>query len=259
MTITAIIFDLDETLIEDSEATKRALVKAGTYAQNEWGVDARQLEQAAYQHARQLWKAAPTYAYCNNIGISASEGMWGYFAGDDPNLRALAQWVPVYQRQLWLSALAEQGIESRSNAEHLASIFREERRRYTTFPEVEALLQQLRPQYKLGMLTNGAPDLQREKVAQIQLEHYFDTIVVSGEVGVGKPEREVFQVVMDGLKVTSSEAVMVGDSLPRDMIGAQRCGMRGIWINRCGMHCSEEYASAVGIEVTTLENLSQFL
>ena len=56
------------------------------------------------------------------------------------------------------------------------------------FSDVEANLIKLREIYQLALVTNGAPDLQREKIQGSKLALYFDAILISGEVGIGKPD-----------------------------------------------------------------------
>ena len=101
-------------------------------------------------------------------------------------------------------------------------------------------------------MTNGAPDLQREKIAASGLESFFKAIAVSGEHGIGKPRPEIFHRLLSELGVSADEAVMVGNSLERDIAGARNAGIRSIWIRVPG---SEEHA-----EVTpdhTITSLSE--
>ncbi|EFH88469.1 HAD family hydrolase [Ktedonobacter racemifer] len=260
MPVQAIIFDLDETLIEDRQATQCALRKACLYAQARVQLDSARLRIDAYRHAKLLWAEAPTYAYCYAIGISASEGMWGRFEGEAPDLQALFQWAPVFQQLLWKRALAEQDIINDALAEALAACFREERRScYRVFSDVEAALSTLKQRYALALLTNGAPDLQREKIRASGLESYFDTIAVSGEVGIGKPEPEIFVHVLRELGVAPEQAVMVGDSLPRDIAGSYHSGMRGMWINRYDDACQEEYRPMIASQISVLDELEAVL
>ncbi len=59
----------------------------------------------------------------------------------------------------------------------------------------------------------------------------FGTIVVSLEVGFGKPDPRVFEIAVSRLGVAKDDAVMVGDSLVCDIGGARRAGLRAIWID----------------------------
>ena len=111
---------------------------------------------------------------------------------------------------------------------------------------------ELAPSYKLALLTNGAPDLQREKIAASGLESFFQAIAVSGEHGIGKPKPEIFHRLLAELGVTADEAVMVGNSLERDIAGARNAGIRSIWIRVPG---SEEQADVTPDH--TITNLAE--
>jgi putative hydrolase of the HAD superfamily len=156
--------------------------------------------------------------------------------------------------------LVEQSHDDHALAEQLAALFHQERRAsQSLFPETAALLQELRSNYKLGLLTNGAPDLQREKIERYHLAHYFDAIVVSGELGIGKPDPAVFTAVLNDLAVSPQTAVMVGDSLKRDILGASRSGLRAVWINRVGVTCDQQYTPLIHAQIANLRELYQVL
>ena len=235
MAIAAVLFDLDETLVEEESSVDAAFLAACAIARERHGIDPRALHRAVRERARQLWRGASTIGYCRAIGISSWEGLCGRFLGDDPNLEALREWTPTYRRQAWARALADHGVEDMAFAERLAEAFREERRsRHVLFPDTEPTLTDLRRTHRLALVTNGAPDLQREKIRGAKLAPYFDATVVSGEVGVGKPDPRVFTLALDQLSVPPETAVMVGDSLSRDVVGAQQVGLRAVWVNRSG-------------------------
>src|SRR5579875_1149734 len=259
MAVRAIIFDMDETLIADDEATYRALAQVGAYAHEQAGVDGELLARTAYAHAQRMWMRGPVFQYCEILGISASEGLWGHFESDNnSHLQVLHDWVPAYRREVWRYALEQQGIADSSLVERLSELFRARRIAcQRLFPESIAVLQALRRDYKLALLTNGAPDLQHEKINYFQLAPYFEVIVVSGEVGVGKPQPAIFQTVLKRLEVAPQDAIMVGDSLERDIVGASRSGMKGVWVNRHGQSCAPRYKAFVYAEIADLDELVQ--
>ena len=260
MSIQAIIFDLDETLITDDEATYQALAQVGTYAHEQVGVDGELLARTAYEHAQRMWVRGPVFQYCEMLGISASEGLWGRFESSNSYLQALHDWVPSYRREVWRQALEQQGVDDTGLVERLAELFRARRiASQRLFPETEVVLQALRHDYKLALLTNGAPDLQHEKVSYFQLASYFEAIVVSGEVGVGKPQPAIFQTVLKRLEVAPQDAIMVGDSLERDIEGAYQSGLKGIWVNRRGLPREPGYETSVYAEIASLDELGQAL
>ena len=234
MAITAILFDLDDTLVVDVAAVDAALRATCAHAQARYDLDPCSLARAVRERARARWQAAPTLAYCRAIGISSAEGLWARFTGDDdPQLQALRAWAPRYRWTAWAAALAAFGVRDNRLAERLAETFPAQRRaRHWAFPEVEATLGALQGRYRLALVTNGAPDLQREKLTGAGLAPYFTTVVVSGEVGVGKPDPRIFLRALADVAVDAADAIVVGDHRVRDIGGAQQAGLRGVWINR---------------------------
>jgi len=191
------------------------------------------------QIARALCAENPALDYCHAIGISAEECLWGEFVGSDPSLVALRRWALSFRRELFDAVLAAQGLAADDGS--LAVCFANRRRQHQPLmPGAEDTLARLAANFLLGLLTNGAPDLQREKVAASGLGHYFRAITVSGEHGIGKPCEEIFQILLRELGCEAAEAVMVGNSLSRDIEGARRAGLgKTVWLKVEG---SEEFA-----------------
>ncbi len=100
------------------------------------------------------------------------------------------------------------------------------------YPGSTELLENLRSSTSLGLVTNGLGDVQRSRIERLGLERYFDVIVISGEVGVSKPDPAIFELAFAGLGFPPSDTVvMVGDSLSSDMRGAANAGIAGCWYN----------------------------
>ena len=253
MAIRSILFDLDDTLVIEGASADTAFLATCEHAHEKHGIDPEALHQSVRYHARQLWCVSATISYCRAIGISSWEGLWARFLGSDPNLKRLCAWAPTYRRETWFRALTDHGVSDLSLAEQLSDIFLVERRaRHILFPDVEDSLTKFREIYQLALVTNGAPDLQREKIQGTNLARYFDAILISGEIGVGKPDCRIFRMALEVLAASPSETVMVGDSLTRDILGAQRAGLKGVWLNRSG----NDTASQVTPDVQ-IANLSQ--
>jgi putative hydrolase of the HAD superfamily len=103
------------------------------------------------------------------------------------------------------------------------------------FPGALETLRELRRRgLPLALLTNGDAPTQRGKIERFDLARHFDCIVVEGEFGVGKPDPRVFEHALSELGVGPESAWMVGDNLTWDVAGAQRVGMRGIWVDHRG-------------------------
>jgi len=226
----------------DEPVVEEALLATCELARERYGVDPQLLQRSVREHARQLWYESPTIDYCLAIGISSWEGLWGRFEGDGPDFAALRQWAPTYRHESWAQALAEHGVNDTALAESLAARFQEERgARLIAFPDARPALEDLRQTCRLALLTNGPPDLQRQKIDGADLARYFEVITVSGEEGVGKPDERIFALTLDRLAVPPQAAVMVGDSLRRDIAGAQGAGLKAIWVNRFGASNAEGY------------------
>jgi HAD superfamily hydrolase (TIGR01549 family) len=102
------------------------------------------------------------------------------------------------------------------------------------FEDALPTLQALKPSYRIGLITNGPAYEQREEIDVLQLEPWLDSIMIEGEVGIGKPHREIFEQALSELQVQPREAVFVGNSWTHDVVGASRVDMHAVWLNREG-------------------------
>jgi HAD superfamily hydrolase (TIGR01549 family) len=91
------------------------------------------------------------------------------------------------------------------------------------------LLLQLKSSFKLGIISNNYGNLTAMLASEGLLE-LFDTVVDSGVVGATKPAPKIFNAALDALAVAPANALMVGDSIPRDMQGAEAMGMPHAWL-----------------------------
>ncbi len=231
----ALVFDLDETLVIEEASVEAAYAETCAAVAEQCGVDKAALCATIRETCREFWHKAPAREYCISVGISSWEGLWANFEGDDDNLKILREWAPGYRSASWRNTLLKHGIDDAALSEQLAEGFRRNRRKYqTAYGDTHPMLAELGKKYKLGMLTNGAPDLQREKATSTDIARYFDVIVVSGEVGVGKPDRRVFEAVAGKLDVPFDRTWMIGDSLSADIKGGKGAGMTTVWLNRTG-------------------------
>ena len=233
MKVRAVIFDLDETLIEEETSNDASALAAAGIAVARHGIDRVALLAALRKRSRELFLTGPMIDYCRDIGISTREALWGSFTGDDSSLVQLRQWMPTYRLRSWTGALEELGIDDQTLAAELAEFFAIDRsRRHVVFAESEQVLRELKKKFRLALITNGAPDIQGTKIDGSNLASFFETIIISGDHGFGKPDRRIFQLALERLGVEAHEAVMIGDSLNRDIAGARDAGIRTIWINR---------------------------
>ena len=88
----------------------------------------------------------------------------------------------------------------------------------------------------VGIITNGAHDAhtdsQLSKVRHLGLSERIQSLTISGEIGVRKPNIEIFKVACERAGVLPEEAMLVGDTIQNDIVGANRAGMTSVFINR---------------------------
>jgi putative hydrolase of the HAD superfamily len=231
--VDTLIFDLDDTLVVEELSAEAALIESGELARSRYGLDPHELQKTLRMTCRELWYGFLFHPYCKKVGISSWEGLWAEFTGEDPNLKALRNWSPTYRYKSWQTALRRHGIDDTRLAAELAEIFPRLRGgKHVLYADTLQALALLSNKYTLGLLTNGAPDLQRKKIAGAGLGGYFDQVLISGDVGIGKPDRRVFEIMLTRLKASPEATLMIGNSLITDVQGAQRAGMRAVWVNR---------------------------
>ena len=97
-------------------------------------------------------------------------------------------------------------------------------------PGVEAMLADLRGEYRVGLLTNGPVRAQRDKLETLGWETAFDAALVTGELEAGKPDPRAFEAITAELNVAPAEAIYVGDEVEADIRGATEAGLAAIQV-----------------------------
>lgn len=100
------------------------------------------------------------------------------------------------------------------------------------FPGVEEVLKFLKRRYKLAIISNAISNLPREAIKKLRLDKYLDSIVISRDIGIRKPDPEIFKFTLNSIGLERHEALHVGDSIEYDIQGAINAGMKTIWIKR---------------------------
>lgn len=100
------------------------------------------------------------------------------------------------------------------------------RYRHLAIPkEYVQLLQNLRKHYLLALITNGPSNAQWEKVRQLEVQQYFDCLLVSGDLPWEKPNPNIFYATCKYLNVQPKQCCMVGDKLESDIKGGNLAGL----------------------------------
>lgn len=253
----AVFFDLDDTLLWDAKSVQEAFEATCQYAAQKHPLSPTALEKAVRQAARELYETYDTYPFTQMIGINPFEGLWGEFKSNKlDGFKRLREIVPHYRREAWTAGLKSLGIDDPELGQQLGERFPLERRkRSIVYSDTYKVLDELKQHYRLLLLTNGSPDLQREKLAmEPKLAPYFEQIIISGEFGKGKPDPAIFHYALEKMQLQPNEAMMVGDKLSTDILGSHRIGMKNVWINRDNQPPRPELVRP-DFEISTLSEL----
>ena len=246
-----IIFDLDDTLIIEKRLAMDILLETCKLAERRFGIKAESLLKAILESAETLWRALPEKELIESIGISSWEGLWGLF-GSIENLKKDA---PLYRLNAWKNALAKHGINDPEFAEFLGeTFFNERKKQHELYEETLFVLETLEGKYRLGIITNGDSDLQREKINGVGIGHFFENIMASGDINIGKPDARIFETLLMDFNVKPQKCVLIGNCLEKDVFPAQALKMTGIWINR-----ENEKYKGIGKPDYEIKNLKELI
>ncbi|KAF7669895.1 hypothetical protein LDENG_00115360 [Lucifuga dentata] len=206
--VKAILFDLDNTLIETASVGQVAIQKVSDLLKTTLGLDDNTIRTTCDKFMDKLLheRFDPT------AGRSIDEVRVGHW--EESIQEAIGRCytsLPTECYYLWKNSRLE-GL--------------------TLSPDVCNLLEELGSRYKLLLLTNGVAQTQREKVAVAECEKFFDAIVVGGEHAEQKPFPSIFRLCFNLLGVEAQDCVMVGDSLDTDIEGGFNAGVQAtVWIS----------------------------
>lgn len=98
---------------------------------------------------------------------------------------------------------------------------------------IAAMLNECAEKAQLGVVTNGPDKHQIAKAMALGLTRWIpeEYIVISGAVGVAKPEPEIFAIAVKKIQ-PDGEVYYIGDSFRNDILGAKGAGLKTVWMNR---------------------------
>lgn len=136
-------------------------------------------------------------------------------------------------REICFADLADEYGYSRDLAYAMADHFAESRDHTDVdpLPGAEAAVEALATDHALGVVTNGAPEMQAEKLSALDFADRFQTVVYAGYDAPAKPEPDAYHAALADLDVAADRAVHVGNSLRTDVPGAHNAGVRSAWLH----------------------------
>lgn len=211
MAIKAVFFDAAGTLIKPA----RRVGESYAVIARKYGIDASAAEIG--ERFRLCFHAAPPLAF---PGAAAAE-----IAGLE---------------HAWWKALVRRVFEPWNGSQRFDDYFAElfayfaQPDSWLLYPEAEETLSALK---RRGMILGVISNFDSRLIGIFEglgAAHWFENIFVSSRVGHAKPEREIFQKALEQHSLKAGDALHVGDSEEKDLLGANTAGLKGVLVERSG-------------------------
>jgi 2-haloacid dehalogenase len=101
-------------------------------------------------------------------------------------------------------------------------------------PGALATVRKLAKKFPLALITNGIAAVQKKRFAASPITSFFQSIIISEEVGIAKPDPRIFIPALQQIGVSAQDVLYVGDSITSDMAAARNAGMDFCWLNPGG-------------------------
>ncbi len=255
--VKAVLFDLDDTLIPEMGPEREALLVVCGLAAEKYGANPELMLETIDKSCRRLWAQWETPIVYSEISYSVWEGLWGPSDSLGSDMGNDPETISKYKRETWDEVLSTPGIQDSELRNEIIDRHRAERvKRLKPYSGIVDVLERVKSKYPLAVVTNGSPAVQRFKLKESGLADYFDVVVASGDVGIGKPRPEPFTTALDKLGVSAPEAVMIGNSWSSDIQGAANLGMPSIWFNAEGLPRPEK-GNPPTIEISSVPEVQE--
>ena len=111
---------------------------------------------------------------------------------------------------------------------------------------------------KIGLITNGNPELQNFKLMSLGMMDCFDEIIISGETAYEKPDARIFQLMARSLGVKINEMLYIGDHPLNDVDGSRKAGCIPVWVKTTGTWIFPEVEKPE-LQVETVEEIPDII
>ena len=201
-----LLFDLDDTLLDYSASGRQCWQELFLEYAPRFGISEEQLSTAHQQASGWYWSDVERHRL-GRLDLKAA------------------------RRQVLRLTLEKLGIHRPALGDEMADEFSMRREPLIRpFPGmIETLHELQRRGIRMGLVTNGSREFQRNKILRFDLARYFEAIIIEGEFGMGKPDRRVFLSALEQLRANPAQAWMIGDDLLRDLQPAGQLGLGTVW------------------------------
>ena len=201
----SLFFDLDDTLWDTYHNNKECLEEI--------------------YHAYDFGRYYSSFAEFFGIYMPHNEMLWARYRNHEISRREL-----ILDR--WIYVLRPMGTD---NSEYALKINSDFLLRTTTKTRIIdgaiSLLEYLYPKYRLFILSNGFREVQSLKIQNSGLAPFFERIILSEDVSIQKPHKEIFDYALKNTNSRRVESLMIGDSPEADIEGAQNAKIDQLWLN----------------------------
>jgi putative hydrolase of the HAD superfamily len=223
--IKVVIFDVDGTLLDHDSAQRAGLIKLHKTLDEAQRVSADEFVAIWQQENDRYWKqyAAGKISFVQQriLRVKAVFDCLGEYATDERAMAVFHTYLAAYEAS------------------------------WKLYDDVLPCLDLLSA-YRLAVISNGDSAQQRRKLERTGIASRFLSVVISGDLGVSKPNPDIFKQGLRELGVLAEETVYVGDHLESDALGAREAGLWAIWLAREGYE-----GNLADVPVPIVDSLSQ--
>jgi FMN phosphatase YigB (HAD superfamily) len=171
---------------------------------------------------------------CESVGVepffgqAEYEARYGEFTDESDDVRDL--------RERCFAAIAADRGRDPDLGREVARAFAAERDHTNVrpLPGAREAVETLASRHRVGVVTNGAPGMQRQKLSALPFADHLETVVHAGYDAPAKPAADPFHDALAALDGRPERAVHVGNSLTSDVAGAHNAGCRSVWLRQPG-------------------------
>ncbi|MHA1269682.1 MAG: TIGR02253 family HAD-type hydrolase [Candidatus Helarchaeota archaeon] len=218
--ISGLIFDLDDTLFNSTKLAEKAR-KAAIKAILDLGFNLEITEEECYEILLEIINEfGSNYQYHFDQLIKRIGGISKLYSSGIGEYMAIRGMIPP----------PKMFVQAAVNAYHDIKFTY-----IKPFDDVIPFFKEIKKKYKsikIAVLTDGLPDKQYEKILRLKIHPYLNDIIISDEVGVRKPNPEIYKLALGRLNIKANETIYIGDHYETDILPAKKIGIHTVFIHR---------------------------